>query len=270
MRKTLKGFTVLLLVSFLFPLTLKDSLGRKHVLKPPVRRLVSLSPAITDDLVAIGAEKLIVGTTSFSHIKGAKKLGGIINPNIEMILALKPDLVLVMQPTPLKLVWQLESLGLEVFPIREPRNLREIAEVVFLLGKITAREGKAKAVGQEFLDKVKPLPVKKGKIFIGFPSPPFWAACRETFLDDLARRAGWENVCRGKGWKPVSGEEILASSPDLLVIPATSPQGPWIRKFPWRKLESVKKGRVLAFPPDLLLRPTVSLAEVFEKLAEYR
>ncbi len=268
MRKISKGFMGFILILFLYPLTLKDALGRYHNLNPPLKRLVSLSPAITDELRILGAENLIVGTSNFSSIKGAKRVGGIINPNIEIILSLKPDLILVMQPTPLNSISMMENFGLEVFALDEPKKLEDIVEEVLLLGKITGKEKRAKEIAEDFLSSVKPVKGKRGRIFIGFVKPPFWTACKGSFLDDLAKRAGWENICQQRGWKPMSGEKILEAKPDLLIIPTTEDPGPWLNKFPWKPLLELKRTRVLTFPPDLILRPTVLLKEVYKKLVE--
>jgi len=209
-----------------------------------------------------------VGVSSFSHLEGPRKLGGIINPNIEMLISLRPNLVLVMQPTPIKIITEMERLGLEVFSFKEPRSLEEVGETVLTLGLISGRGKTAREKVRRFLERVRFQDKKRGKIFVGFPAPPHWSACRETFLDDLVRRAGWENICRARGWKILSGEEIFRARPRVILAPGRRDSDKfWVHKFPWKALP-MERIRVIMVEPNLLLRPTLRLAEVYERLVE--
>ncbi len=208
-----------------------------------------------------------MGVSSFSHLEGVQKLGGIINPNLELLLSLKPELVLVMQPTPIKIIREIEGLGLEVFSFKEPENLKEVARIFLTLGLLCGREELARKKAEDFLRKVRPRGERRGRIFVGFLLPPYWSACRGTFLDDLVRRAGWENICRARGWKILSGEEIFRARPDAVLAPGKNQDITWQEKFPWKALP-LRRMRILLVDPDLLLRPTLRLAEVYKKLLE--
>ncbi len=208
-----------------------------------------------------------MGVSSFSHLEGVAKLGGIINPNLELLMSLKPELVLVMQPTPLKVIREMENLGLEVFSFKEPQNLKEVGQVVLTLGLVCGKEDVAKEKVKDFLRRVRPRGERRGRIFVGFPTPPYWSACRGTFLDDLAKRAGWENICKAKGWKILSGEEIYRAKPDAVLAPGKNRDRTWQEKFPWKALP-ISKMKVIIVKPDLLLRPTLRLAEVYRALVE--
>ncbi|GEM_PF-1298739 len=268
-----KEFTIFILLSlFVYSLDVVDGLGRKHVILHPPERVISLSPAITETLGVLSLEDRIVGTSNYTKVKGAVQVGGLLNPNMELIRTLKPQLVFVMQPSPLTLINYLERSGIEVFPVSEPDSLDKIANMVLLFGRIFGVETRAVRIRDHFLREISPVRRKKGKAYVGFVSPPFWTACRGTFLDDLIRRAGWDNICDLKGWSALSGEEIFLKNPDVLIVPAASPENvyPYLEKFPWRKVTAVIKRKILIIDENRLLRPSPLIIEAYRKIRDFK
>lgn len=269
----LQKFTIFILLSLCaYSLEIVDGLGRKHIIKNPPERVISLSPAITETLEILSLKDRIIGTSDYTFIKGAKQVGGLLNPNIELIRALQPEVVFVMQPSPLSLISSLKRAGIEVFPVSEPHSLDGIGELILLMGRIFAVENRAQKLREDFLKSISPVKEKKGKAYIGFLAPPFWTACKDTFLDDLIRRAGWENICNLKGWTALSGEEIYLKDPDVLIVPAVSFDKvyPYLKKFPWRNVSAVKKNRVLIIDENRLLRPSPLIVEAYKKIKSFR
>jgi len=271
--KLFRMFTIFLLLrSCLFPINVKDAFGRVHHFNKPPNKVISISPAVTDTIVMLGMEKILVGVSTFSELEGVKKIGGILNPNVEIIKNLNPEIVLVMQPTPLSLIKSIERSGVEVFPLKEPKNMEEIAQMVIKLGKIFSKKRKAEKIAENFLREVSPVSKRKGKAYIGFVEPPFWTACRGTFLDDLISRAGWENICEIKGWTALSGEEIHIKNPDLIIIPGRKKKKEiqYLLKFPWNGTSAVKTGKVLVINENLLLRPSPLISKAYKEILKVK
>lgn len=268
----LQKFTIFVLLSlWAYSLEIVDGLGRKHIIKLPPQRVISLSPAITETLEVLSLKDRIIGTSDYTFIKGAMQVGGLLNPNMELIRALRPELVFVMQPSPLSLISSLDRAGIEVFPVSEPRSLDDIGKLILLMGRIFAVESRAQNLREDFLKSVSPVRKKKGKAYIGFVAPPFWTACKGTFLDDLIRRAGWENICNLRGWTALSGEDIYLQDPHVLIVPASSYKevSPYLRKFPWHNVSAVKMNRVLIIDENRLLRPSPLIFEAYRKIRDF-
>ncbi len=274
--KRLRKYTACLLLSFLlFPFEIKDALGRVHHFNTVPSKVISLSPAITETMVILGLKGKIAGRTSFSNLPGVpniKDVGGIINPNIEIIKSLKPSLVFVMQPSSINLINSIQRSGIEVFAFSEPKNLEGIGNMLLVLGRMFNKERMAEKIRRKFLREITPLKEKKGKVYIGFVKAPFWAACRGTFLDDLIKRAGWKNICREDGWTSLSGEKIFTSSPEAIILPSNSWKkvSPFLREFPWKDTPAVKKGKVLILPENRLLRPSPLIVQVYKIIKDFR
>src|SRR5918996_1487036 len=117
-----------------------DSDGRRVSLTAPARRIVSLAPHVTEQLYAAGAGAKLVGASEYSdYPEEAKRLPRVASSgavNLEMVLALKPDLVVAwrLEATAAALA-RLESLGMPVF-YSEPRRLAQIPQAIEALGEL--------------------------------------------------------------------------------------------------------------------------------------
>jgi len=144
MKKLLAFLTVLLALAFAFPLTLTDDLGRTVTLKAPPKRIVTMLPSVTETVCALGACDRLVATDDYSdwpeRVKALPKAGGLYNPNPELIVALKPDLVLVSKYG--RLYETLERAGLTVYAVRT-ETYEDIFRTTRTLGKLLGLEGQA-------------------------------------------------------------------------------------------------------------------------------
>src|SRR5918994_1472010 len=125
-----------------------DSDGRRISLAAPAKRIVSLAPHVTEQLFAAGAGGKIVGASEYSdYPEEAKQLPRVASSgtvNLEMVLALKPDLVVAwrLEATAAALV-RLESLGVPVF-YSEPRRLAQIPDMIEALGELAGTAATAR------------------------------------------------------------------------------------------------------------------------------
>ncbi len=195
------------------------------------QRIVSTAPSITEMLFALGLGDRVVGDTIYCRYPEAArhitKIGTYIAPNLEAILALRPDLV-VIQENPVRLKGRFEAVHLNVLELRQT-TVGDIYASIATLGAVAGVEERAEALnaslrGQldEIRRRVAPLP-KRRMMFIVGRSPNaiegLIAVGRASYLNDLIRVAGGENVFANapSPYPKVSLEEVLARNPEVIV-----------------------------------------------------
>ncbi len=223
-------------------------------------RIVSLSPAITDVISYLGEGKKLVGVTIFCSGKvcrGKEKVGGIVNPNVEKIYSLKPDLVISTSLTPRRELELIKKLGVKVLVFRLV-SLEDVENVTESLGELFGKRGR----GGELLENLKrkaseSLSCLKGKrVLILLSTKPLYCAGSGTYLGELLELSGANVVPKG-GFKPVSAEEVLRLKPDVvLVIGSKEPE----------ILEKLGLNLVLFSKKDEVLHPSPVLLKGVEDL----
>ncbi len=269
-------------------ITLIDDLGRTVVLAAPAQRVVSLAPANTEILFAVGAGVQVVGRDETSDFPAdalaLPTIGGYSGYNLEAIVALHPDLVLAQGGgfnSP-ELVASLEELGLTVFSLPNPAtmegmftNLETVAtltgheeEVQILLVSLRARVA---AVDE----KIMPLsyaPTVYYELDATEPSKPFTAG-PGTFVDLLISRAGGINIgsaLQGQ-WAQISLEQLVVANPAMIILgdaaygetPEKVSQRPG-----WGTLTAIQTGQVFPIDNNLVSRPGPRLVDGLEALAK--
>lgn len=222
----------------------------------PARRVVSLYPSLTAILLAIGAADALVGVDAFSaqqqSLSGIAQVGGLYNPSVERVLALRPDLVVavpsVAQRGFLERLRDLNAPLLELNPV----SFEDVAASVETLGRRVGRSGAAGARANalrrarrraEALTRGRPpvpmlFVVERDPVFVAGPG---------SFLDDMLRAAGARNLAASfkTPWPRVSREWLIAAAPELLLDSSPDPQPAarwWAR---WPSLPAVQRGRVV-------------------------
>jgi iron complex transport system substrate-binding protein len=250
----------------------------------PPRRVVALAPSAAEILFALGAAPRVVGVPDFvddlPEAAGKKRLGGFA-PDLERVVSLAPDLVVVSRDGTDRAAFEkLEALGLRVVVTngttldgvlldveRVGRALGEDARARALVDGLTRRIAAAEAVGRA-------RPRARALVLI-WPDPPV-AAGAGTFVGDVVRRAGFENVVPPSAgdWPRVSFEALAAWNPDLVIRPETAENAEaFHRAFSdarWRLVPAVAEGHVVTLPGGLLERPGPRLVEALERLAAVR
>jgi iron complex transport system substrate-binding protein len=252
------------------------------------RRIVSLVPAVTEMLYAIGAGPRMVGVSSFDtyppEVKALPKVGGLIDPDLERIIMLKPDLVVISE-THIELGAQLRSAGLATFSYALG-DLANVSRTIRLLGTVTGLESEAAAViaGLEsrfeaVRERVKDRP--KVRALLVFSRQPeslreIYASGGTGFLHDLLELAGGENVFASvkREAVQVTTEAILSAAPDAIIelrpgAPLSTGEIERERRS-WNALAAVpavRAGRVSVLVGDELVVPGARVADTAERLA---
>ncbi len=260
-----------------YPLTITDDASRSVTIQAEPQRIVSLAPANTEIVFALGAGDRLVGVTSLddypAEVADIPKVGDFAGPNIEAVAAADPDLVLATTGVQSDVIEQLEGLGATVIAI-DPQSLDgvyedilEVAEVVNTKAAGEELVASMKATVQDIADAVSGRdPVT---VFIEIAQDPLFTAGRNTLLDELVTRAGGVNVVQAQGWVPYSPEEVVKADPDVYLATKGSMSNPEdLAKRPgFKGLSAVKAGRVVILDDNLVSRPGPRIVSGLEDIA---
>lgn len=246
------------------PATTHDDLGRDVALPREIRRVVTLAPNITEMMFAIGAGDRIAGVDDFSNFpaaaKALPKVGGM-QPNIEKIVALKPDVVFAStEGNHPNLAPALAAAKIPLFVLRTDR-LTEVPIAMRRLGGLlgAARTDDAVRELEQAIRAQRKSRAHPPRVLFAVWTDPLYVAGRATFTDDILTLAGTENVVRIDGWPQYSLEALVASPPDLLLYPrgAVSPQqvDALLQRVPGVKM------RVVPVNEDIFQRPGPRVAQ---------
>jgi ABC-type Fe3+-hydroxamate transport system substrate-binding protein len=259
---------------------------------PPqkAQRIVSLVPAVTEMLYAIGAGPQIVGVSSYDHfppeVEALPKVGALLDPDTERILSLRPDLVVV-YGSQTDVDARFRKAGIRTFNYRHGANdaIRATFDTITALGTATGHDAQAREVVTRVttgLDAVRKrvagLDRPKTLLVIGRQPGTLqgvYAAGGIGFLDEMLDIAGGENVFADVDRESVqpSTETLLSRAPTaLLELRATTPAGdyPAGDLAVWNKLASlpaVRAQRVHAVIGDSVVVAGPRLAEGAEAMA---
>ena len=261
--------------------TFVDDLGRKlYLAKPPVR-VVSLAPSMTEILYSLGLDEEIVGVSDFCDYPPqarAKPKIGYSNPNLESIVALRPDLVLA-PSTFLRAdtLAKLEQLKIPTF-ILEAKAIEEIPSHVQTIGRMMDRAQAGDRVATEMRRQIAAIratvqELPRLRVLYVLNSQPLITVGPGSFIHQMIELAGGVNVA-GRAQTPyprLSLEEVLKEDPELLIFPIGSaesiPQSEQQQWQRWATLSAVKHRRFHQIAADLLNRPGPRIAQGLEALA---
>ena len=257
-----------------------DDLRRMVDLPHPAERIVSLAPSITECLFALGAADQVKGVTDFCNYPpeaGLKPhVGGMINPSIEAVVGLEPDLiVLSMEGNIREDFRRLTSFGTPVF-VSNPRTLEGIYRSLRALGTLPGKE----AIARHFVAGLTSMEnairsAAEGKppvrVLLFVSVQPLMCAGSNTFIDELLRVAGGTNlVSRAHGTYPqYSRENVITDDPEVIIVMSDIlARGATLTAlFPeWGSVDAVRKGRVFRIDADIVSRPGPRALDALEKL----
>lgn len=282
-------FVALVVVSQLFtsallaggcgrPRTVEDMMGRALTLKSTPRRLISLAPAYTEILFALGLGERVVGVTNFCNkpeeARDKERVGDAFNLNKEKIVSLGPDLVFVAGTPESAYVREIENLGYPVF-LSNPATVDDVFSLIERIGEITGKRREARELVasmrstlNEVSGRIVP-PDSHASVFVAI-DPDLWTVGPGSFVHDVITRAGAVNVLSDAKapYLQVSMETLLERSPDAILIAFPQEAYHLLESRPgWSSLKAVKEGRVFFLDPDLVSRPGPEIVKAIEIVA---
>jgi ABC-type Fe3+-hydroxamate transport system substrate-binding protein len=254
------GVALILVAQCLSSRELIDELGR-HVDAPQdPRRIICLAPSITETVFALGRGEDVIGVTDYTeyppeaHRKTS--VGGLIDPSIEKIVSLHPDLVLATREINRReTVEELERLGISVFVIN-PQGLKGILASILDIGKALNCSREAEALARQLEEKGRRVAARvaelpRPKVFVLIWHDPVVTAGSKAFITEVISAAGGESATADipQAWPRISLEEVLHRSPDFLLLVRGSHQGITLdelkQRAGWNRLKAVRENRVI-------------------------
>ncbi len=261
---------------------LTDDAGRSVALKQPARRIISLTPHMTELLFAAGAGARVVGTVEYSNYpheaQRIARIGDSAQLDLERIVALKPDLVVVWQyGNAQRQLDKLLRLGIPVY-YNEPRRLPDIARAIEQLGRLAGTEAVALPAARAFVARVAELRRRYAgrapvTLFYQIWDWPLLTVNGEHLISDVIGLCGGRNVFAGlKPRTPeISTEAVLAADPEAIggVTAEAGQAGNLDAWKQWPRLRAVARGNLFVIDSDLISRNTPRILDGAEQLCEH-
>ncbi|MBX7173451.1 MAG: cobalamin-binding protein [Pyrinomonadaceae bacterium] len=253
-----------------------DDLNRKVKIPEKVTRAISLAPNLTEIIFAVGAGDKLVGRTDFcNYPEDAKKItsiGDTLKPNVENIIALKPQVVFVSTASQLESFTKtLEAQGITVF-VTNPNSLDGIYQSIEKVGEIFGTKDKAAEVVGNLKKRVAAVEEKtknaaKPKVFVQIDKS-LYTIGKDSFITDLINRAGGISATQdlATAYPKLSKETALALNPDIIILSESSDNDEPNEVF--KNSNAVKNGKVFKINADILSRPAPRIVAGLEQIAE--
>ena len=277
--KLILFFLAILFSTSVIAIELVDDRGVLVKFDYPPQRIISLLPSITEFVCVLDQCDRLVGVDMFSNyplsVHTLRTLGSGLEPNIEKIIALKPDLILMgMSP---RAAEHLRSLGLKVFSL-EARKYQDVPRVLEKLALIlrvpqTQAESIWLKTRTELIMLAEALPVvhPKLKVYFEISSAPY-AAGPDSFIGETLERLGVENIIPASlgAFPKINPELVVRSNPDVIMLSDKNVFN--LNDRPgWSGMKAVREGRVCNFAEnesDLIVRAGPRLAEGAKAIAQ--
>lgn len=283
------AFAAVLVLALAAPVTAQslvvDDQGVAFPLSAPPRRIVSLAPNVTEILFALGLDAEIVGVTRYCDFPEAAlekpKVGGLVDPNLELIKSLSPDLVVAFRGNPLRTIERLRALGVPVFVLDIGKDLDALFPLIAKIGRVTRRDTEAAALAAGLkarLDAVRGRlegVTAEPRVFLALHGQGLWTCGRLSYLNDLVARSKGRNVAGAvdRDWLHYGLEQLVRDDPEIIIVLARTPaefargRDKFLDDRRLRKVAAVRAGRVFFLDENVTSRFGPRLAEALEVVA---
>lgn len=254
-----------------------DDLGRTVPIPQKIRRAVSLAPNLTEIIFAVGAGDRLVGVTTFCNYpeeaRAIAKVGDTMTPNMETIVALKPDVVFVSTASQIETFMKtLEANGIKVY-VTNPNsldgvfaNLRQFGELFgtqAIADKLIADQEKRVSLVWDRVGDQKPV-----RVFVQISKEPLFTIGKQSFLTAILEKAGSVSVTKDveTAYPKISKETASALTPEAIILSDSEDNKEPNEVF--KNSPISKNGRIYKVDADLLSRPGPRLVDALEQIAK--
>jgi iron complex transport system substrate-binding protein len=258
-----------------------DETGRRVNVPDHPQRLVSLAPSITETLYALGLGDRLVGDTDYCDYPPEAKLkphvGNLLNPSLEKIVSLKPDLVLgIAEANRIQTADQLERLGIPLYGLTD-HTLQDTLGSIMHLGRVLDCDHAAVALDENLTRRILAVERRvagepRPKVLFVVWHQPLTTAGPHTFISDVIHDAGGVSISDDLqgDWPRLTLEAALDRDPDVILFPSHVELGPSLdelKRLPgWRDFRAVKQNRLYAVS-ESIIHPSPRLVDALEQVA---
>lgn len=243
------------------------------------QRVISLLPSYTEIIFDLGGGDNLVGVTNFCNkperAKDIAKVGDYLNPDIEAIYRLKPDIIFIGE-------WKNDIIkrfakkkNIKIVYIPQEKTVEDIYRTINIIAKHLNKEKEAKRIIERMRTDIKKAVKSRSfkKVYVEIDRN-LWTCGKDSFISDIIAKSGGINIFNdvAKSYFQASWEEVIKRDPDVVLLMSGEPVEFFIKRQMADKISAVKNSKVFLLSEnerDLLSRPTPSIVSVIEKLAWY-
>jgi iron complex transport system substrate-binding protein len=241
-----------------------------------IGRVVSLAPSLTENIYAVGAGDRLVGDTTYcdypEEAKSVQKVGDTLSPNLETIVALRPDVVFVSTASQLesfKNVLEQNHIGVYV---TNPNSLDAVLTDLRAVGDLLGTVDRTSELLNELQERIAGVTQNvEGEravpVFVQISKEPLFTIGKDSFVTALVAKAGGRSVTADvpSGYPKLSKETAVALNPEVIILSESDDNREPNEVF--KNSPAVKNGKVYKISADLLSRPGPRLVEALEQIA---
>ena len=264
--------------------TVTDDYGRTIVVPAQPQRVVSLSPAVTEIIYALGAQDILVGRTDFceypAEAQDIPSIGGISNLNIESIMSRNPDLVISGSMVGKKVTDQMDAMGIPMVCVIEKPHFEALYDNIAAIGRLVGREREADSLNELLKERIGLLLIDSSLdeaykniretkdsgvkdyqrkqldklqytestptvyYVVGFGASGNFTAGGNTFINDIIRMAGGRNIAEDIEGWSYSLEALVQEDPDYIIV-RREDSAAFCGMKPYNRLSAVRNGHVI-------------------------
>jgi ABC-type Fe3+-hydroxamate transport system substrate-binding protein len=257
-----------------------DDAGRRVALPARVDRVISLAPSLTEIVFAVGGGDRLAGNTSYcdypAEAKTIPKVGDSLQPSLEAVIALRPQVVLISTASQLEVfTQQLQNQNIAAF-VTDPHDLEGVFRSIEQVGQILGQTEQATQLVKKLRERTNAVEqavhhAKPVRVFYQVSGEPLYTLGKDAYLTDLIRRAGGVSVTADVpgAWPRYSSESALAARPDAIILPTGGSMGAANSTVTvaLRNSPAALAGRVYKINDDYLARPGPRLVDGLEAMA---
>jgi len=251
--------------------TITDSTGVTFTLSAGYSRIISLAPSVTENIKILKSESKLAGRTDFCRVSSeVPSIGTMLEPSIEKIVSLHPDLVLATKEgNHPPIVQRLREMKIPVFVFGESNSWNNIRNDFLILGELLSRTSEAEVIIKNIqmeLERItktnQTLSYLPKKVFVQLGISPLITVGRDTFINEIINYGYGKNIASNSAlpWPALSIEEIIKENPQVIIICDMGGITSEAKKI-WTEerfagVEAVKHKKIYIMESDLLCQPT--------------
>lgn len=259
--------------------TVLDDAQHKVEIPQRPQRIVSLLPSLTETVCALGQCQRLVAVDRYSNwpesVRRLPRMGGGIDPNIESLVAQKPDLVLLAGST--RGVERLQALGITVLRL-EPRTHADVQRVLLTVAEVLGLpRAEADRVWREIDAGVQSaaqslaLQARQQRVYFEV-SPTPYGASESSFIGETLQRMGVRNILPASlgPFPQINPEFVVRAQPDVIMA-GDSSRTSMLQRPGWPQMRAVREDRLCVFTPeqaDVAVRAGPRMAEGARLMAQ--